>query len=327
MDSKSVPLTSYDDEPAPPPSYNETISGSASNAQAYLGSSTSQYYSAQIRDQLRFLAQQVSSLRAQRSLLDDVNDERILALLAAEMQLFFSDFATSGSLRGALILVPAHVVQESAMPMEYDFRDPAEYDRVARVSGKGEERESGEWYWRDERMAERLARYLNPTPVVKKLAAGGDYSSSDDEGPSGKVFMKSTKGVVRRREKTTVVKESNAGEQTRGRKLFGFGKKGLVKSDEGTPVVEESKVVEQAPVDAARKKVFGKRKDIAQHMQNKDLKVDPDAKMGSAKSGDKVLMDVKAEEVSLRTENDMGIFETQRGWAVVLKLKVELDRG
>jgi hypothetical protein len=327
MDSKNVPLTSYDDEPVPPPSYNETISPSSSNAHAYPGSSTSQYYSAQIRDQLHSLAQQISSQQAQRSLLHEANDERILALLAAEMQLFFSGFATSGSLRGALILVPGHVVQEGATPMEYDFRDQAEYDRVARVSGKGEEHVSGEWYWRDERMAERLARYLNPTPVVKKLPARGDYSSSDEEGPSRKVFVKNTKGAVRRREKTTVVTENNAPEQTRSRKFFGFGKKGLVKSDEGTPVIEESKVVEQAPVGAVRKKAFVRRKDIAQYMQNRDWKVHPDAKVGSTGSGDNVLMDVKAEEVSFRTENDFGIFETQRGWAIVLKLKVELDRS
>jgi hypothetical protein len=35
-------------------------------------------------------------------------------------------------------------------------------------------------------------------------------------------------------------------------------------------------------------------------------------------------MDVKAEEVVFRTENDFGIFGTERGWGVVLRLKVIL---
>ena len=36
----------------------------------------------------------------------------------------------------------------------------------------------------------------------------------------------------------------------------------------------------------------------------------------------RVLMNVQAEEVVFRTENDFGIFETRRGWGVVLKLRV-----
>jgi len=39
---------------------------------------------------------------------------------------------------------------------------------------------------------------------------------------------------------------------------------------------------------------------------------------------DKVVMDVNAEEVCFRTENDFGILETERGYAVVVKLKVIL---
>jgi hypothetical protein len=38
---------------------------------------------------------------------------------------------------------------------------------------------------------------------------------------------------------------------------------------------------------------------------------------------EKVLMDVKAEEVVFRTENEFGIFETRRGWGIVLKLRVQ----
>ena len=37
---------------------------------------------------------------------------------------------------------------------------------------------------------------------------------------------------------------------------------------------------------------------------------------------DKVAMNVKAEEVVFRMENDFGIFETRRGWGIVLKLQV-----
>lgn len=39
---------------------------------------------------------------------------------------------------------------------------------------------------------------------------------------------------------------------------------------------------------------------------------------------DQVVMDVKAEEVCFRTENDFGMLETERGYAVVVKLKVVL---
>lgn len=41
---------------------------------------------------------------------------------------------------------------------------------------------------------------------------------------------------------------------------------------------------------------------------------------------DRVVMDVEAEEVVFRTENDFGIYETQRGWGIVLKLRVTLGR-
>lgn len=38
---------------------------------------------------------------------------------------------------------------------------------------------------------------------------------------------------------------------------------------------------------------------------------------------EKVLMDVRAEEVVFRTENDFGIYETRRGFGIVLKLRVQ----
>jgi hypothetical protein len=55
-----------------------------------------------------------------------------------------------------------------------------------------------------------------------------------------------------------------------------------------------------------------------------DTKVASDVKMPSRDSEDKVLMDVNAEEVVFRTENDFGIYGTERGWGIVLKLKVIL---
>lgn len=51
---------------------------------------------------------------------------------------------------------------------------------------------------------------------------------------------------------------------------------------------------------------------------------DPDAKSTQPRTEDKVLMDVRAEEVVFRTENDLGLYETQSGWGMVLKLRVVL---
>lgn len=41
-------------------------------------------------------------------------------------------------------------------------------------------------------------------------------------------------------------------------------------------------------------------------------------------SGDRVVMNVKAEEILFRTENDFGLLETERGWGIVVKLRVHL---
>ncbi|KAG9235771.1 hypothetical protein BJ875DRAFT_482874 [Amylocarpus encephaloides] len=49
----------------------------------------------------------------------------------------------------------------------------------------------------------------------------------------------------------------------------------------------------------------------------------------SSEGDDVVKMDVNAEEVVFRTENDFGIFGTERGWGIVLRLRVMMgdDRG
>lgn len=286
MDSKSALPTSYDE--AAPPSYTETVSPSIQILFPYSASSTSQYYSAQIRDQLLALTPQIRTTQAQRLLLDHTNDERILAILASETQVFLSGFVDSGLPRGTLILVPAGVLPDKATPMDYDFQNPEEYDRVIRVRSK-EDSAIAEWYWMEEQMAKRLARYLSPTPVWEDMPIRGD------EGPSqgGDAYAARNKSAMKQKGRTPT---DDGGKQSRG--LFGFRKK--------VPIVES---------------VVGD--DNAQVLSGK---VNSDAKMGSASPEDKVLLDVKAEEVSFRTENDMGIFETQRGWAIVVKVKIELGR-
>ena len=288
MDSKGEHQLAFDHEVAPP-SYTETTSPSASNLFPYTASSASQYYGAQIRGQLRSLTTQIRSAQTHISSFKHGNDERILALLATEIQNFFSGFANSGLQRGTLILVPAGAVQEGATPMEYDFRDPEEYDQVVRVRSK-EEMGSGDWYWRDEEMAERLARYVSPAPVWKELPSRRDGGSADEELTAASDAQAPRKAFARRTERTPTEEMQK---QSRG--FFGFRQKGTISSIERPPTLEE-----------------------------RDAKADQDAKLASASLDDKVILNVKAEEVSFRTENEMGIFETQRGWAVVLKMKVEL---
>lgn len=285
MDSE-VDAPTHCDHEAAPPSYNETISPSFSNLFPYSASSASQYYSAQIQDQLRSLTAQIRSAQTQRSLLTHDNDEQILTLLATEIQIFFSGFTNSGLQRGTLILVPSGAVQEGATPMEYDFRDPEEYDRVLRVRNK-EEKESGEWFWRDEEMARRLARYLSPTPSWNQLPSRRDDGSEDNE-PMPAV----RKAFVKRTQQTPVevMQKQNKG-------FFGFRKRGTITSIERPPVAQE-----------------------------RDLKINPDVKVADASPDDQAALSVRAEEVSFRMENEMGLFESRRGWALVLKLNVDLGR-
>ena len=159
--------------------------------------------------------------------------------------------------------------------MEYDFKDPSEYDRVVRVRDK-EADEFGEgemWFWRDEEMAERLAGYLKPEQ---------DPRSAE---------LPPRKEEVR----------PKAVEQSEASNIRGFWgrKKSSVKSVE-RPVIIEAR---------------------------RDEKVESDVKGGGVVSTeDKVMMDVKAEEVVFRTENEFGIFGTERGWGVVLKLSVVLGK-
>ena len=270
MNSKDPlgPSSSYNDEAAPP-SYSETISSK------YIpDASTSQYYSSQIQSQLHDLTTTISSLQTQKTLLSHAQDEKVLSLLTHQIQLYLSDFAKTGLQKGTLILVPAQGLEDpNAIPMEYDFKDPEEYDRVVRVRDKEEdEYGSGQkWFWRDEDMAMRLVGYLRPKPDPKTM-----------ELPPRK--------------------EEIAAQQQQAEASSSSGKWSWSRKKSSTKVAERPPLVES-------------RND------NKDAS---DVKMSSRDTEDKVHMDVKAEEVVFRTENDFGIFGTERGWGVVLKLKVIL---
>jgi hypothetical protein len=260
------PSSSYNDEAAPP-SYSETVFSK------YIpDASTSQYYSSQIQSQLHDLTTTISSLQTQKSLLSHAQDEKILSLLTHQIQLYLSDFAKTGLQKGTLILVPAQGLEDlNALPMEYDFKDPEEYDRVVRVRDKEEGEYGGgqKWFWRDEDMAVRLAGYLRPKPDPKTM-----------ELPPRK------EGIAAQQEQSEY--SSSSGKWSWSRK------KSSAKAAERPPLVES----------------------------RNDTKVVSDVEMPSRDAEDKVDMSVKAEEVVFRTENDFGIFGTERGWSVVLKLKV-----
>jgi hypothetical protein len=265
MDSKSgFPPSSYDEEPAPPPSYNDSLTpGYNCNP----SSSTSQYYSQQIQSQLHTLTTQISSLKTQKSLLSHAQDEKILSLLTTQIQLYLSAFAKTGLQKGTLILVPAKGLEdEKALPVEFEDKVKEgiiEHDQLVRIRDKeGSYDGEGEmWFWRDEDMAMRLAGYLKPAPDLKNAQ------------------------LPPRKEEVKAAAEPSSSRGFWGRK------KSSSKSAERPPLVEDRKIDPVVPPTETEK--------------------------------EKVLMDVKAEEVVFRTENDFGIFETRRGWAIVLKLRVQ----
>ena len=273
MDSKSPFPSNIEDDTAPP-SYNDTISSQPSTSTSTF---TSNYYSSQILAQLATLTTQISSLQTQNVLLSHAQDEKILSLLTTHIQLYLVDFARTGLQKGTLILVPAAgLTDEKALPCDYDFADPLEYDRVVRVRDKtdGEGNEE-KWYWRDEEMAIRLAGYLRPPPEPKKATLperpdAGNWKSN------------------------VALQQAETGSSSKG----GFWRKRSSVSTK-TPVVEEKRV-------------------------EKSEKAPPTADTSGTESGDKIVVNVKAEEVVFRTENDFGLFETEKGYAVVLKLRVQL---
>ncbi len=263
MDSKAEPPTTYDTTEsmeAPPPSYTET-------APSYSTSSapTSKYFSTQIQLQLSTLTSQISSNRTQKHLLSDAHDEKILTLLTYHIQDFLTSFANSGLYNGTLILVPSSAFgDEKVTPTDYDFRDPEMFDRVVRVSDK--EGTGERWFWDDEEMARRLARYLNPKRDPETLR------------------------LPPRKEEVKQVEEARASPS----KGFWGRKKSVGK-----------RVEKPVPVESVQPSKYA-----------------GDAKGEVVESGDKVIMNVKAEEVDFRTENQFGIYGTERGWGIIVQIKV-----
>lgn len=80
------------------------------------------------------------------------------------------------------------------------------------------------------------------------------------------------------------------------------------------------------PGDPKVKGFWGSRKKSAPGIPTTAVAVETGTmKMGvNEATKDKVLMDVKAEEVVFRTENEFGIYEMQTGWGILLKLRVVL---
>ncbi|TAQ83928.1 hypothetical protein B7494_g7747 [Chlorociboria aeruginascens] len=260
MDSK-IPMPSHDREEAAPPSYSESILSPSA--------AISTYYRTQIQSQLATLSTEISSLSTQKTLLSHANDEKILSLLTTQIQIYLSRFAQSGLRRGTLILVPAQGLEDDhAQPCDYDFKDPEEFDDVARVRGK-EDGEGETWYWRNEEMARRLVDYLRPTRDLR-----------NQELPP--------------RPRDDAVESSSRSVSAAGSRFW--RKKSVVTN-----------------VATAAKGEAG------------DTKRDSDLKSPKSPVVDKVAMDVSAEEVVFRTENDMGIFGTETGWAVVVKLRLTLE--
>ncbi|KAL2069718.1 hypothetical protein VTL71DRAFT_14397 [Oculimacula yallundae] len=262
MDSKTSVPAYIPEEEAGPPSYDDTISSYHPTASA----STSQYYSSQIQSQLKTLNTQISSIQTQRDILSHAQEENILSLLTHHIQLYISDFANTGLQKGSLILVPAKAIQDpKALPTDYDFSEPSEYDRVVKVTDK-ENDSSDLWYWEDEDMAKRLAAYLRPPPPDPR-----------------------TLDLPKRKEQIAP--------QTQSRSWRFFGKK---KVEERPPLIEERRDSESTSKIGARS--LGKEGD------------------------DRVVVDVRADEVVFRTENEYGMYGTERGWGIVVKLRVVLGR-
>ncbi|KAF7881382.1 uncharacterized protein EAF01_011893 [Botrytis porri] len=165
MDLK-IPIHDHDDEPAPP-SYMESVSSSSvspavsKTSGSSLSPSTSTSYGTQIQSQLNHLRTQFSSIQTQKSLLEHAQEEKILSLLTAQIQIYLSEFANTGLIKGTLMLIPAHCLQnEKAQPLDFDRENPG-YDVFVEI-GDMESLNGGSWFWEDEDMAKRLAEALKP---------------------------------------------------------------------------------------------------------------------------------------------------------------------
>merc|ERR1712000_164200 len=75
--------------------------------------------------------------------------------------------------------------------------------------------------------------------------------------------------------------------------------------------------------------LFGKKKIEARPPlidESRSSKAHAGARSLGKEGEDRVVVDVKAEEVVFRTENEYGMYGTERGWGVVVKLRVVLGR-
>jgi hypothetical protein len=309
MDSKTSSTSVFpDQDEAPPPSYSSTVT---SNNPILTGDSSSKQgpspitHNLRIQSQLETLTPLLSSLRLQKALLSHATDEKILSLLTVQIQHYISSFARSGLRKGTLILVPAKALtDQTAVPVDYDFQDETEYDRLVRVgvdeegknvggddgfgdsgygdSGYGDSRSGEEmWFWRDQEMVMRLAGYLKPAPTPKPKA----------------------KEVPRKDPVKTPVEPPPSSSLGFWRRKKSFPLEKNVASS-STP----------SPASASASRETSEKAPLPES----DLKTQID----SPEPEDKVVMDIRAEEVCFRTENDFGVFENETGWCVVLKLKV-----
>jgi hypothetical protein len=92
------------------------------------------------------------------------------------------------------------------------------------------------------------------------------------------------------------------------------------------PPRKEEVVLSPTPEGSKSRGFWGRKKSVSKvpAATPVERKVEPDVKLPSMKEEpeDKVVMDIRAEEVVFRTESDLGIYGTERGWGIVLKLRV-----
>ncbi|RFU34574.1 hypothetical protein B7463_g1788, partial [Scytalidium lignicola] len=267
MTTKNPSSIDTGDESLPPPSYTETISNLPQ-------SSPSGPYSTQITSLLLHLTNQVASAQTQRNLLNTARDSKVLSALTSAIQSYLSSFAESSLQKGTLILIPASALRDqNAVPCEHDFANPAEYDRVVRVSiGEKGDLSDNLWFWKDEDMARRLAGYI----AQPKLAALPPRQPEQQVSPMGN--KSSGKSFWRKKSNSKSVERS-------------------------MPEQVQDKRETRSDVDKASL-----------------------ASVGQAAWQYEVEMDVKAEEVVFRTENELGLYETERGWSILLKLNIFLSK-
>lgn len=297
MDAKSPNLYSATEEAAPP-SYSETYTPTH-QAQPTL---PPVLYSQQLRTQLQDLAAQITAHKTHTALLTTTKDETILSHLTPHITTYLSDLAGSGLRQGSLILVPLGAFNSpNAVPCSADFADPTHFDRVVRVASSSSPHaksardeyhtqdtgKSESWFWQDEDMARRIAAHLSPPP-------------DPTYPPAPSIPQHNEFAYVRVNSWGQQVSSDPSSAVPAAKKSFWGRRKSSIKAPDTPPRV---------PVSAAA--------------YPGDVKGDSKQTSASAmEAEDRVRLDVCAEEVVFRTEDEMGLFGTERGWAVVFKLTI-----